>query len=201
MNTHNFYKKNSNSLINKYDNADMKNLYKLFDKHLIDKSKILDIGFGSTRDLRYLYSKGHDIWGIDPIITFVNNAKNTFKDKSSHFFTGLLPNLFNQKNFNENFDAIICIAVLMHLNHNEYEESIINMIKLVKQNSIIIISYSIGERKVNDEREFYEINTKLLFSLFEKYNLNLIDKSVNSDSLNRDELTWETLVLKYQPTY
>jgi SAM-dependent methyltransferase len=201
MNTHNFYKKNSNSLINIYDNVDMNTLYNLFDKYLIDKSKILDIGFGSTRDLRYLYSKGHDIWGIDPTIGFVNNAKNIFKDKSSHFFTGLLPNLFNQKNFNENFDAIICIAVLMHLNHNEYEESIINMIKLVKQNSIIIISYSIGERKVNDEREFYEINTKLLFSLFEKYNLNLIDKSVNSDSLNRDELTWETLVLKYQPTY
>jgi 2-polyprenyl-3-methyl-5-hydroxy-6-metoxy-1,4-benzoquinol methylase len=199
MNTHNFYEKNSNILINKYDNADMNTLNSLFDKYLIDKSKVLDIGFGSARDLRYLYSKGHDIWGIDPTIKFVDNAKNTFKDKSSHFFTGSLPSLFNQKNFNEKFDAIICIAVLMHLNHNEYEVSIINIIKLLKPNSIILFSYSIGERKVNDEREFYEINTKLLFSLFEKYNLNLIDKSVNSDSLNRDELTWETLVLKYKP--
>lgn len=199
MNTHNFYKKNSTNLIKKYDNADMKNLYKLFNKYLIDKSKILDIGFGSARDLRYLHIKGNDIWGIDPTIEFVDNAKNIFKDKSSHFFTGSLPNLFNQKNFNEKFDAIICIAVLMHLNHNEYEESIINIIKLLEPNSTIIISYSIGERKVNDKREFFEINTELLFSLFEKYNLNLIDKSVNSDNLNRNEIIWETLVLKYQP--
>lgn len=47
MNTHNFYEKNSNILINKYDNADMNTLNSLFDKYLIDKSKVLDIGFGS----------------------------------------------------------------------------------------------------------------------------------------------------------
>lgn len=109
MNIRNFYKENSINLINKYDNVDMKNLYKLFDKHLIDKLKILDIGFGSTRDLRYLYSKGHDIWSIDLTIEFVYNAKNIFKNKSSHFFTGVLPNLFNQKNFNEKFDVIIVL--------------------------------------------------------------------------------------------
>lgn len=61
MNTQNFYTKNSIALIKKYNQANMNNLHKLFSKYISEKSKTLDIGFGSTRDLKYLCNKGHDI--------------------------------------------------------------------------------------------------------------------------------------------
>ena len=198
MNTKKFYDKNSPNLIEKYNQANMDNLHKLFDKYILNKSKILDIGFGSNRDLKYLHEKGHDIWGVDPTIEFIKNAQKNFKNKSSNFFTDSLPSLSNTLNFKIKFDALICIAVIMHLKDTEYEESISNIIKLLNDKAIIIFSYSIGIRKEKDERDFYDVNKELLFNLFKKYNLNLIYKDVNIDSLNRDELIWETLVLEYQ---
>lgn len=88
----------------------------------------------------------------------------------------------------------------MHLKDTNYEESVSNIIKLLNNGGIVIFSYLLGTRKEKDKRDFFEVNTELLFNLFEKYNLNLIHKDINIDSLNRDELRWETLVLKYQPS-
>lgn len=85
----------------------------------------------------------------------------------------------------------------MHLEHEEYEESIKNILKLLSTNATLIISYSKGTREINDDRNFIEIKEELLFRLLKKHNLKLIYKTYNQDNLSRNELVWETIVLKY----
>lgn len=197
MNKNTFYSKNYDSLIKKYNSANMSTLYKLFDKYITKNTKVLDIGFGSCRDLLYLDNLGCKVYGIDETKEFVENAKKVFPPKESNFYQDSLPNLINNNFFNKKFDAIICIAVWMHLEHEEYEESIRNIVKLLSTNATLIISYSKGTREINDDRNFIEINEELLFRLLKKNNLKLIYKTYNEDSLNRNELVWETIVLKY----
>lgn len=199
MNTNYYYKQNSRSLLEKYNQADMTNLYLFFDKYFEKKFDILDIGFGSGRDLIHLNQKGFNIWGIDPVDEFIENIKKIFPNKTSNFYKGRLPSLIKDPNILRKFDAIICIAVWMHLKYSEYETSITNISKISKNGAILIISYSKGTRKQKDSRTFFDIDIKLLLNLLKKHDFHLIEQDTNIDSLHRNELTWETLILRYLP--
>lgn len=197
MNKNTFYSKNYDSLIKKYNSANMSTLYTLFDKYITKNANVLDIGFGSCRDLLYLDNLGCKVYGIDETKEFVENAQKVFPTKESNFYQASLPNLINNNFFNKKFDAIICIAVWMHLKYEEYEKSIKNIVTLLDTEATLVISYSKGIREINDDRNFIEINEELLFRLLKKYNLKLIYKTHNEDSLSRNELVWETIILKY----
>lgn len=59
--TQEFYESNAHNLMERYDSADMSALHHLFAKHIPPNSKVIDIGFGSGRDLAYLQSHGYDV--------------------------------------------------------------------------------------------------------------------------------------------
>lgn len=60
--TQQFYEKNSRDLIARYDSADMSALHQLLVKHIPPKSKVIDIGFGSGRDLAFLRLQGYHFY-------------------------------------------------------------------------------------------------------------------------------------------
>jgi len=57
MTTTEFYNTNALQLIDRYENADMSLLHQVFLQYLPTGSKVLDIGFGSGRDLEFLKKK------------------------------------------------------------------------------------------------------------------------------------------------
>ncbi len=156
MNTLNFYNKNSSDLIARYDNAGMSTLHKLFFKYFKPNCSVLDIGFGSGRDLAVLKENSYDIWGIDPSKEFVANAQNRFSNISNHFTQIAVPFQTEELPFNRKFDAIIAIAMWMHLKHTEYINVIKNIVNLANSKSTIVISYSKGTRST-DERYFEDV--------------------------------------------
>ena len=199
MDTNCYYKQNSMLLLEKYNQANMTNLYLFFDKYFEKGSNILDIGFGSGRDLIHLDQKGFNISGIDPVDAFLNNIKKTFPNKISNFYKGSLPSLIKKPKIRNEFDAIICIAVWMHLEYSDYEESVTSISKISKYGAILIISYSKGNRNQKDNRTFFDVDFRLLLSSLKKNDFYLIEQNINNDSLSRDELIWETLILRYLP--
>ncbi len=72
----NFYSKNHISLIKQY-NSISSPLKPLFDKYIQSNHKVLDIGFGSGRDLRYIKSLGIDCYGVDNCKEFVEIFRKT----------------------------------------------------------------------------------------------------------------------------
>ena len=52
----NYYEKNASKYIEDTINCDMSEQYKFFLKNMPKKGMILDIGFGSGRDMRYFKS-------------------------------------------------------------------------------------------------------------------------------------------------
>ena len=186
------YENNANMLVNKYDNANMDKLHSLFNKHIKKDDVVLDIGFGSGRDLNFIKQNiTSNIFGLDGSKEFVNNLKkdNFYQDR---VFLSILPNI-DIINFEvEKYDVIISIAVLMHLTLREIEQTIQNMKSILNQNGLIIISYSTKSRDT-DDRVFYEISKEEMTKLFIQNSFKEIDCMVNRDNLGRN-IEWITQV-------
>ena len=196
MNTLNFYNSQSKELIKKYDNADMSKLHKLFLQYIKPESTVLDIGFGSGRDLQFLKESKYDIWGIDPSSKFVQNIQTKFSDISNHFILNEVPFLTDQTPFPIQFDAIITIAMWMHLKKEQYENVVNDIVSMSTDKASVIISYSKGNRS-EDQRYFEDVDLEYIIQLFTQHNFTLIKTTSTHDSLNRDTLTWITIIFKH----
>jgi len=196
MNTLNFYNSHSAELIKRYDNADMSKLHKLFLQYIKPKATVLDIGFGSGRDLQFLKENNYDIWGIDPSNEFLKNVKTKFSDISNHFIQGEVPFLTDTPPFPIKFNAIIAIAMWMHLKKEQYKNIVNNIVSISANQATIIISYSQGSRS-KDQRYFEDVDLEYITQLFNQHNFTLIKITSTQDSLNRDTLTWITIIFKH----
>jgi len=196
MNTVEIYNKKATEFIERYDKADMSYLHKVLLKYIPKKSSILDIGFGSGRDLQFLQDSGYDIWGIDPSVKFVANAKSKFPNIENQFFEASVPFEKSILVLNKEFDAVITIAMWMHLHHQQYEAVVESIVSVLKSSSSVVISYSEGNR-ANDERYFEDVDLEYITKLFQNKGFSLVETITHSDGLNRDSLTWITVVFKH----
>ncbi len=190
-----YYDLNAEKLYVRYNNAKVTSLHQLFSKEILPGNGVLDIGFGSGRDLEFLRNMGCDIWGVDPAEKFVEIARKRFPDIADHFAVGALPTLSLPENYPEKFDVITLIAVWMHIPKESYERSTRSICDLLKIKGKIIINYSKGERK-GDERTFFDVDSELLEDIFERYGLSKSYRRVSDDALGRSTLKWITEVYK-----
>lgn len=194
--TQKFYENRSHDLIVRYDSADMSELHQLLTKHIRPNSKIIDIGFGSGRDLAFLQSNGHDIYGIDPVEPFVIQAQYRFSDIQEHFRVGSFLSSDIPSDWSNSFDAVISIAVYMHLKTHERPKAIETIKALVKPNGIVILSFSLGGRDSDDGRHFEPLTLKGVIDEFTKTGFSLIESEYTNDSLDRNSIQWATVVFK-----
>ena len=194
--TFEFYETNASDLIDRYESADMSALHKQLVKHIQASSKVIDIGFGSGRDLAFLQSKGFDIYGIDPLPAFVMQAQHRFPKINNHFRIGSFLSLNTPDDWQKSFDAVISIAVWMHLNAHEHSKAIDSIKSLLKPNGIVILSFSIGGRESNDGRHFEPLELHDVIETFKNAGFYLIESQCTPDSLGRDAIKWATVVMK-----
>ncbi len=192
-----YYERTAHELVPSYDTADMLEFHKLLLSNLIPESKILDIGFGSGRDISFFKEHGFDVWGIDPSQQFVNLAKKRFSDIDDHFYQGALPDLHILNELTHTFDTVILIAVWMHLPKTYYAASVAKICSLLRPDGKVIISYSITPRTGETERYFEDVDSKLLEELFNANKCTKILESTNEDGLQARPITWKTEVYHY----
>jgi len=192
-----YYDNAANTLISSYEAAKMSNLHAFLVSNLTPNSKILDIGFGSGRDLAFLQQNGFEIWGIDPAQKFVDHAKKRFPDIADHFFKTSLPNLDIPKELHHSFDAIILIAVWMHLPKNMYADAIKSLCSLLKPQGKIILSYSVTPRSGETKRYFEDVDRAFLQALFKEYECTKVSIITNKDGLGKREIIWVTEAYSY----
>jgi SAM-dependent methyltransferase len=194
--TQQFYEQNFHDLIKRYESVDMSALHQLFAKHIPLKSKVIDIGFGSGRDLAFLESSGHNIYGVDPVESFVVQVQHRFPDIREHFRVGSFLSSDIPSEWLHSFDAVISIAVWMHLKAVERPKAIELIKSLLKPNGMIILSFSLGGRDNDDGRHFEPLELQEVIDEFSDAGMSLIESVCTNDSLGRDSIEWATVVLK-----
>ncbi|MDD3598064.1 class I SAM-dependent methyltransferase [Sulfuricurvum sp.] len=194
--TQQFYEQNSHDLIKRYESADMSVLHQLLVKHIPLNSKVIDIGFGSGRDLAFLQSKGHDIYGIDPVKSFIVQSQHRFMGIHEHFRVGTFLSSDIPLDWLYSFDVVISIAVWMHLKADESPKAIETIKSFLKPNGIVILSFSLGARDKNDERHFELLSIDSVVNEFLSFGFKVVQVEKSSDTLGRESIEWATIVFQ-----
>ncbi|MEO2069589.1 MAG: class I SAM-dependent methyltransferase [Desulfurobacteriaceae bacterium] len=194
-----FYNQYAEKLIEKYEKAEPKKLQTFILKSLPGReSKILEIGFGSGRELKFLMENGYQVWGVDGAIEFVKLAKKRFPEISNRFFHACLPDLNLPSNYLKFFDVIISIAVLMHIPKRFYRQIAKNLAKYLKDDGVVILSYSLTPREER-ERFFERMDPKDVLEAFLAEGFRKEDELKTSDAfLERRDILWITEVYRLE---
>jgi len=187
--TQTYYTQNHQALIKTYNQAKLPHLHNLFKKNIKPNQKLLEIGFGSGRDLKYIYSLGANCWGVDSTQGFIDELakESEFRDR---LFYGKLPIL--DIDFGVKFDVIVCIAVIMHLRVEEIKEWVKDIKNYLVDDGKIILSYSTTHR-VGDDRFFEDLRGGVVEEIFLDSGFRLIEESNSFDGLNRG-IEWKSEV-------
>ena len=168
-------------------------LQQLMLRFIEPKASVLDIGFGSGRDLAFLRNHKIAVWGVDPTKTFVKYAREKFSNINDHFALSGLPDLILPEYFPQKFDAVLLIAVWMHIPKELQDKAARKICSLLNKSGKVILSYSMGSRS-HDDRFFEKLKPRQVSSLFEKSGCHKIFEDSNSDGLGRNEIEWITEV-------
>lgn len=184
-----YYQEHFNEFIVDTSNANMKELYNFFEKHIKKGIKILDVGFGSARDIKHFSSK-YDVYGIDVVDEFVNHAKKLG-------FNQVYKQSILDITFQNTFDAIWACASLLHIEKETLNQAFKKCDNSLKEDGIMYCSFKygtfIGER---NGRYYIDLTEESIKEYLKDTNFKIIDSLVTIDVRpNRNE-KWLNIILK-----
>lgn len=195
--TINYYEENANSLISRYESADVSEVQQLLLQTFDKNSKLLEIGCGSGRDASFMTKNDFDVIAIDGSKNMIEEAKKVHPELSQKLFHKTLP---HDLKFNQTFDGIYSIATLMHLSQNDLEETISKIYNLLNSNGKFLMSVSLFRDDIDKNgfdgkgRFFLVLSFEIWINLLENLGFKILDTKTNGDGLGRSGIEWLTLV-------
>jgi SAM-dependent methyltransferase len=168
----------------------------------IKSGKVLDIGCSSGRDLAVLHKLGFDCYGVDPTPEFVKIAQHTHPELVGRIALGELPDL--KIPFGGDFDGVLCSAVLMHIDIEQLPATTAAIKCCLKQGGRLL--YSVPSKRLDVVASNRDANGRLfipdqadrLNSLFSSIGFTEIASWNNSDSMGRDAVAWESVLMELE---
>ena len=102
--------------------------------------KVLDFGCGQGSALRFLKSKGFDVYGADMSDKDLNVAREMMPDVANHFLTIPSKPVANKRYFDVDFDLVISIQTLYFLSDTDFKIALKNIYDSMKPGAIIYAS-------------------------------------------------------------
>lgn len=138
-----YYSQNALAVAERYESV-VSSLSKSFGEAFKPKSRLLDIGCGSGRDLALLASLGHDCFGVDATPEFVNLSQSLHPELSGKILQAALPNF--EPPFSGDFDGVLCSAVLMHIPESELVPAAVSIKQCLKRHGRLL--YSVPSKRL-----------------------------------------------------
>ncbi len=207
-----FYNENVRELAKQYLSTTFEQVHNSWSQFLpsiIEKpnARILDLGAGSGRDVKYLAelaSKTHgnrnviQIFAAEPASELRAIGQNITDDLNVKWLEDSLPELTVVTKQEVSFDLILLSAVWMHIPASERARSIRKLANLLKPGGKIVISLRHGQTEEEcKERKMYNVcadelkRLAMAVGLFTKFETNR-----DQDKLGREHVSWQTIVLQ-----
>ncbi len=180
----NIYYLNPQEYIKATFDADMSKEYSFYLHHLKPNASILDVGFGSARDMVYFKKAGYKVYGIDLEDEFVKHAKGLGLDCE---YANIISFESDTK-----FDGIWACSSLIHFTSDQLVDVFEKIKSLLSDDGVCYCSFKYGEWEgyIAERYQTYINEEKL-----KKYDLNIIDMHISKDSLNRGN-NWISFIFK-----
>jgi len=165
-----------------------------FESTFAKGSKLLDIGFGSGRDLALLARMGFDVYGVDPSAEFIQLAQQTHPELHGRLGISGLPELGIP--FGGNFDGVVCYGVLMHLSQEALTESVKSLRACLKLYGRVIIAIpakkpGIDPHHRDEEGRLFQLHRgEDLQRLFISNGFELIEQWSNQHKIDETGIEW-----------
>jgi len=199
--TINFYRNNAKQVAERYESV-VSDLSKHFSEVFNTGLKVLDIGCGSGRDLAVLHKLGYNTYGVDPTPQFVDLAQDIHPELKNRITQGALPDM--SAPFEGEFDGVLCSAVLMHIEVEQLPAAAIAIKACLKVGGRLLFSVPskrldvVSENRDQNGRLFIPNQADRLKSIFEELGFKKISTWNNSDSMGRDVVAWESVLMELE---
>lgn len=185
-----YYSEHAEEYIEQTIHGDMSDKYQMVEKYLHKGDRVLDVGFGSGRDMIYFKSKGYEVEGVDSEIKFVEHAKSIGLDAyvgDARYYEPA-----------HRFNLIWCCASLIHLKREEVIPTIKRLMSFLEKDGILFLSMKYSDQPDGEDdkgRYFTYVDDAFL----DEINDLILDKQINQDGFGRD-VKWMSVVLKLKWT-
>lgn len=151
--TLNYYDDNAEHVSAEYEAVDSSSVLNPIVRELPSKSSVLEVGCGSGRDAAVLLSNGFDVTATDGSPEMLRQAQNLHPELAGRTVVHRLPHEFPFEP--ESFDAVVALAVIMHLEADELPRAFSAIAKVLSTGGVFAYSVNTDRpglnQKGNDE--------------------------------------------------
>lgn len=194
-----YYGLHAREVAQRYESA-QSTIFRYVAASFVPRSRILDIGAGSGRDLSALVAAGFEAFGVEPVPELLAEAVARHPGLASRIVQAALPAIGQP--FGGEFDGILCSAVLMHIPETDLFDTVFALRGLLRPHGRLLVSLPLtrddvlaGERDAHG-RLFKTYRPEYLQLLFERVGFQLIGRWENDDGLGRPGTRWYTLLFE-----
>lgn len=196
LRTFNFYDNRAYDIAARYESV-ASPVEQYFSMAFPARTRVLDIGCGSGRDLARLVARDYDAFGIEPSVSLRGAAVSHHPELSDRIAPGSLPDQLNA--FAGSFDGVLCSAVLMHVPNTELLDAALGIRAALKPFGRLLLSLPASRPDTQGKRDsngrlFEPYTAEEISLLFERIGFQLLHRWDTDDSLGRGGVRWSTLL-------
>ncbi len=216
--TVNVYDGHAAEFASRYARADVAALQQLLLRYLAPRSRLLEIGCGSGRDAAFLAEHGFAVTATDASSEMLAVCRQSASPAAAgsgrqgtppgtvSWRQAAFPLPADDPLLGERFDAVLALAVAMHIPDSELFDVALQIRGLLETGGTLILSASSGRPALDDAgrdaqgRLFRERPAGELRLLFERLGFRLVAQHDARDGLGRPDVHWFALVLRLEST-
>ncbi len=192
-----YYEVNALAYAEQTRDVDMHHVYSAFLPLIPKEGKILDVGCGAGRDLRYFRNHGYEAEGIEP-------ASNLAEIAGKYSGAPVQNLRVEQLDVREQYDGIWASASLLHVPREVLPDTLRRLILALKPRGVLYVCFKKGlaDRVADDGRLFNDQTCRSLTDIVAAFaNAEVLRCWESPDQLgSRDSLMWTNMLLRRQPT-
>ena len=187
-----YYDENATYYFDSTSQVDLVSLYKEFLEYVPAGGRIMDLGCGSGRDVKWFRDHGYEAYGLDASEKLVRIASEKLGIPVK---VGFIEEWIADKAF----DGIWCCASIMHLDDEAIEQFFSNLKDNLKPDGVLFMSVKSGIETGTDSygRYFRDFEEDDIDELLARYpGLELKELWYTEDAFHRNSFRWLNVLIK-----